>query len=131
MCISEAACKPQDRASKAKSLMGIRAHAVLQDSHAFTHTYNYTHTQSCTRTACACQSHSYSDTCLQNLCCDSSRGHAYMNMQRETGRTKRDKDLIYRERMREENTAKCPHFLTNARSQRKGKNETEVGKRCD
>lgn len=54
MSISEAACKPQERASKAKSLIGTKAHAVQQDSHTSTHTYNYTltvmHTQSCTKT---------------------------------------------------------------------------------
>lgn len=43
LCISEAACKPQERTSKAKSLIGTRAHAVQQDSHTFK-----THTQLCT-----------------------------------------------------------------------------------
>lgn len=102
MCISEAACKPQERASKAKGLIGTRAHAVQHiHAHIQPHTHTVMHMQYCVKTVShiAIQTHA-----CRNLHCDSSRGLAYMNMQpgTETGRTKRDKGLIHRERLREE-----------------------------
>lgn len=78
LCVSEAAWKPQERASKAKSLIRTKAHAA---QHMHTHTHEHKHTQS--HGFSLAQTHMATQTqhARRNVCCDTSWGSACMNMQ--------------------------------------------------
>lgn len=68
LCNTEAAWKPQDGASKARSLMGNRVHTAQQDSHTYNYPLTYTHTtHSCNDSHISTQTHACKESVLWQL----------------------------------------------------------------
>lgn len=117
LCISEAAWKPQERASKAKFLIGTRVHAARQDSRTTTQMHTCTHART---------SHAPGVGLGESPIIGSSHGSARMNIQPgKRGRKSRDERLTRRV-TGEQNTDLSPFFFLPAHRE-----DSETGTACD